>query len=49
MGEWVGVGGRVHVCMYWIYVCVHVVRCVQPCMNEYVLYCLLRRTLWDST
>ena len=33
MDEWVGA-----------YVYVHVVWCVQPCMNEYVLHCLLRRT-----
>ena len=33
-------------CVYteYTYVCVHVVRCVQPFMIEYVLYCLLRRT-----
>ena len=42
-------GGCMCVYTEYTYVCVHVVRCVQPCMNEYVLYCLLRRTLWDST
>ena len=46
MGEWVDgwVGWCLCVCTGYMCTYVHVVWCVQPCMSEYVLHCLLRRT-----